>query len=115
MDPGPKWTAQRHQRKLERESASLVTPDPHLLHDGAKGRVAGCAFAAGVVAANHRPTLELAVRDALAFQPTESGESVPVLAPEPLLVAQRGDSFRGYRAHAGSIKVWVLSRVFPMR
>ena len=80
--------AERHHRELEREAAGLVDADLDLLGQRAEVRVAGRQFAEGVADADHRPAVELVVRHALALDPAAVGETVAVLAAEPLLAAQ---------------------------
>jgi hypothetical protein len=59
-------------------------------------RIAGRQFAEGVADADDRPALELVVRDALALEPAAVGESVAVLAAEPLLAAEFFGSLLGW-------------------
>jgi hypothetical protein len=58
-----------------------------LLGQGAKVRIARREFAEGVANANHWPTVELVVRQALALHPAAVSKTVSVLSAKPLLAA----------------------------
>ncbi|SAL70625.1 hypothetical protein AWB67_04097 [Caballeronia terrestris] len=61
--------AERHHRKLERQAARLAHAALHILGEFAKMRVAGRQFRPRIADADHRPAIEIVVRNALVLHP----------------------------------------------
>jgi hypothetical protein len=80
--------AERHDRKLERKAAGFPDAGLHVLGKRAEVRIARRQLAVGVADADHRPAVELVVRQPAALQPAAIVEAVAVLSAEPLLAAQ---------------------------
>jgi hypothetical protein len=82
--------AERHHREFERKPACLEHARLDVLGDRAEMRIARRQLGVGIADADHRPAVELVLRDAAVLGPAAVDEAVDVLPAEPLHAAQCG-------------------------